>query len=310
MPPLTVILNLHLGQSPPRRVDPRTRMILQERTHGQLHAAQIAPATTEKATLRSVLSKATPNDMDVEPGFRDALVSIHDLLFHNHETSPLSASRCQAVAAVACASSPIQAHLQSVFDDDLCLLSSNDILHQEDRVQLAILNDVLKHRPWEVQNGHLQPLLLGKQSHKWSIPQLLKAVLVMIHVHQIETCLRGDDARGLGSEGVKPKPVLVLQDFSWSDHGIPLMEQIASEEVSAAIDSKINSVKRMIESESAGTGAWDEAMQKHGIEDEEAQDVAPVAGSLERERLYLIRSEAKNHATLLHVLQCVSRMLC
>lgn len=129
-----------------------------------------------------------------------------------------------------------------------------------------------------------------------------------------------------------PSAASILRDFSWTDEGFPLMEALGMEEAAEMIDRKVATMKKIVEAEGARR-RWMRVLREMGIEEEEEieeeemdveeemdekEDVDSV--SSEEARCYsstpqeelvmrMIELEAINHATILHILRAVEKLI-
>jgi len=133
-----------------------------------------------------------------------------------------------------------------------------------------------------------------------------------------------------------PTATSILRDFSWTDEGFPLMEALGMEEAAEMIDRKVATMEKIVEAEGARR-RWSRVLREMGIEDEELmaeeemdeevideemdeeeEDVDSV--SSEEARCYsptpqeelvmrIIEVEARNHATVLHILRAVEKLI-
>jgi len=138
-------------------------------------------------------------------------------------------------------------------------------------------------------------------------------------------------------------PPLIAQDFNWIDHGFPLMEALGLEEAAAKFDEEFEATRKIIEEVGEkGKMEWKEALRMAGIEEEEylmeeeregnfeeddnqreeegcvdkmrkmvAKDDEALCNRPSKGKLLLecIEAEARNHATILHILRAVEKLM-
>jgi len=207
----------------------------------------------------------------------------------------------------------------------------------DDRV--AILYHLLRTTPWDADRLRR---LKSAGDVAWSVGQLLRAALYVAHRTATEDIVRllesdGEAGRRKTKTTMKttrpsPTAASILRDFSWTDEGFPLMEALGMEEAAEMIDRKVATMKKIVEAEGARR-RWMRVLREMGIEEDEEmeeeemdveeemdekEDVDSV--SSEEARCYsstpqeelvmrMIELEARNHATILHILRAVEKLI-
>jgi len=203
---------------------------------------------------------------------------------------------------------------------------------RDDRV--AILYHLLRTTPWKLDADRLRRLKSAGDV-AWSVGQLLRAALYVAHRTATEDIVRllesdGEAGRRKTKTTMKttrpsPTAASILRDFSWTDEGYPLMEALGMEEAAEMIDRKVATMKKIVEAEGARR-RWMRVLREMGIEEDEEmeeemdekEDVDSV--SSEEARCYsstpqeelvmrMIELEARNHATILHILRAVEKLI-